>query len=172
MVRFFIFIFCLFLENLILPAFLGPKQFFITPLFLIGLLVYGNGQRTLLYQVIPLVFIAEFFVGENFGRLIIPFGLTGIIYVIIDKFVNLSQNRGHNNKTLSSLMVGILIIILFSFIYAGLFIFFNASHDFNISWHEFIIFLESSLLILVIWSIIISILFKYVLSTATSKRSL
>ena|SRR3989338_4952977 len=163
--RLFIFIFCLFLENLLLPAFIGPKQFFITPLFLIGLLVYGNGWRTLLYQVIPLAFTAEFFVGENFGRLIIPLGLTGVIYVMIDKFVNLSQNRGHNNKIFSGLILSILMITWFGFICVGLFIFFNTSYNFNIGWYEFTIFLKSSSLSLVSWSIIISTLFKYVLKT-------
>ena len=92
MVRFFIFILILFLENIILPASIGPSQLLVTTVFIFGLLVYGNGWRTLLYQVIPFVLITEFFTGESFGHLIIPFGLAGIIYIMMNKFIDLNQD--------------------------------------------------------------------------------
>lgn len=163
MVKFFIFISLLLLENLILPALIGPKQFFITPIFILSLLVYGGSWRTLVYQILPLVLIAELFVGENFGNLIIPFGLTGIIYVMINKFVNLSQDLEHEKNLLSNLILSIITLAVFSYIYAGLSIFFSNSYDFNTGWYEFKIFLKSSLLSLIGWSILISGLFQYVL---------
>ena len=162
MIKFLTFILLLFLENLILPALIGPRQFFITPVFILGLLVYGNGWRTLLYQILPLVLIVEFFTGENFGHLIIPLGLTGVIYIMINKFINLNQSLGSEKKLLSNLVPSILILIIFSYIHVGIFIFFNTSYNFNTSWHEFTIFFKSSLLSLVGWSIVTSVLFKYV----------
>ena len=143
MVKFFIFIFFLILESLILPAIIGPRQFFITTVFLLGLLVYGGGWRTLLYQIIPFALIIEFFAGESFGHLIIPFGLTGTVYLVLDKFINLSQNLKQEAKSFLSLMPGILILIAFNYIYAGLFIFVNTSYQLTSSWQEFIIFFKN-----------------------------
>ena len=162
MVRFFIFILILFLENLILPASIGPSQLLVTTVFIFGLLVYGNGWRTLLYQVIPFVLITEFFTGENFGHLIIPFGLTGIIYIMMNKFIDLNQDLKRGDRSLSNLIPCILILVVFSYIYAGLFIFFNTSYNLNTSWHEFTIFFKSSSWSLVGWSVLISVLLKYV----------
>lgn len=163
MVKFLIFIFLLLLDNLILPALIGPKQFLITPVFIWGLLVYGNGWRTLLHQVIPFVLITEFFAGESLGHLIIPFGLTGAIYLVCDKFINLSQNLRQRTRPLSGLIPGILILIVFNYAYSGLFILIDTSYNLSISWHELTVFLKNSLLSLLIWSILISVIFKYVL---------
>jgi hypothetical protein len=165
MIKFFTFIFLLLLENLILPAFIGPRQFFVTPIFIFGLLVYGNGWRTLLYQILPLILIAEFFTGENFGHLIIPLGLTGAIYLVINKFLNFGQNLRHERKFLSNFIPSVLILVTFNCIYAGLFIFLNTSYQLTNSWYEFTIFFKNSLFSLVGWSALISLLFKYVLKT-------
>ncbi len=163
MVIFFIFILFLFLENLILPAIIGPSQLLVTTIFISGLLIYSNGWRILLYQVIPLVLITEFFIGENFGHLLIPFCLTGVIYIMMNKLINLSYNLEQGGKFLSDLILAILTLVIFNCVYAGLFIFFDTSYSLNTSWHEFIIFLKSSILSLVGWSALISVLFKYVL---------
>lgn len=165
MIRFLIFILFFFLESLVLPALVGPSQFFITSIFILGLLVYGDGWKTLLYQVMPFALIAEFFAGENFGHLVIPLGLTGIIYIMINEFVNLSQNLKQSKKLWPDLILGITVLVAFSYVYAGLFIFFNTSYRFSIGWYEFTVFFRSSLLSLIGWSTIISILFKYVLKT-------
>lgn len=163
MVRFFIFIFILLLENLILPAVIGPSQFFITIVFIFSLLMYGKGWRTLLYQIIPFVLITEFFTGENFGHLAIPFGITGVIYIMINKLVNLDQNLGQTKNFLADLITSTVILVMFSYIYAGLYILFNISYGLSASWYEFTIFFKSSLLSLAGWSILIPTLFKYVL---------
>ena len=163
MVRFFIFILVLFFENLILPASIGPSQLLVTTIFVSSLLVYGNGWRTLLYQVIPFILITEFFTGENFGHLLTPFGLTGIIYIMINKFIDLNQDLKQGSRSLSNLIPCILILIVFNYIYSGLFILFNTSYELSTSWHEFTIFFKSSSLSLASWSVLISILFQYVL---------
>lgn len=163
MIRFFIFIFILFLENLILPASIGSGQLLITALFIAGLLVYNNSWRILLSQVIPLILIIEFFAGENFGHLLIPFGLTGVIYIMMNRFINLGQNLKSEGRSLSNFILGTLTLVVFNCVYAGLFIFFNTSYSLSTAWYEFTIFLKSSLLSLIGWSTLISALFQYAL---------
>lgn len=163
MFRFFIFILILFLENLILPASIGSGQLLITTIFIACLLIYNNSWRILLYQVVPFILITEFFTGENFGHLLIPFVLTGIAYIMMNKFINLSQNLNSKDQFLSNSILGTLTLVMFNGVYAGLFIFFDTSYSLSTSWHEFTIFLKSSLLSLIGWSILISVLFHYVL---------
>lgn len=165
MVRFLIFILFLFLENLFLPALIGPSQLFITVIFILALLIYGDGLKALLYQVIPFALIAEFFAGENWGHLVIPLGITGLIYIIINIFIDFGQNLKQKKKSFSNFMIGIFTLIVFNCVYVGLFIFLNTSYSFNASWYEFTIFFKSSLLSLVGWSVVISVLFQYVPKT-------
>lgn len=165
MLKFLVFILFLFLENIILPAVIGPSQFLITPVFILGLLVYGPDWKVLPYQVLPLALITEFLTRENLGSLVIPFAIVGVIFITINRFLNLSQSQELSKKGLSDLLIGASMLVIFSYIYSGLFIFFNTAYSLSTAWYEFGIFFKNSLLGLFGWSIVISMLFKYVLKT-------
>ena len=160
----FVFLFLLVIENIFLPALIGPGRFLIVPIFILGLLLYSRSWRTLAYQAIPFVLIAEFFTGSSTGSFLVPFAITAVIYILINKFIGLSENL-QENISFSGIAVSALILAGFTFLYSGFFIFLNGSYDIGAGWNEFRLFFTGSLLSILGWSAAISVLFKYVLRT-------
>lgn len=162
MILFVFFIFFLLLENLFLPALIGPKTFLISPLFLAGLIIYGKSTKIRLIQVCIFLLLWEIFSGFKIGSFVIPFGITAGIYIWLNHFLNISSGL-EEGGVLAGLVGGALTMTAFVYTYSWLFIFLNSSYNLAGSWYELITLVTSSILPTVGWSIGLVILFKYAL---------
>lgn len=166
---FLIFLFLLILENLLLPALMGPRLFIVSQIFILALIIYGGNWKTVIYKVIPLVLIMEFFSGINWGNITIPVLASAIIYMLLNRYINITTNL-RENYSINGLIISILTLAIFSYIYSWFSILFNSS-SFNISaaLNYWKLFFSSSLLTVLGWSGGISLLFKYMLNPVDSR---
>ncbi len=155
------FLFLLLLENMFLPALIGPKPILITPLFIIAILIYRKDWKIFILQAVPLVLLEEFFTGIGFGRILLPITFTWLLYVWTDKFINLNDDLKEDISP-KGLLVASAVLALFVFFYSGLFIFSDNGYNVLKSFVQFELFFKNSLLSILGWSLAISILFKYV----------
>lgn len=156
------FIFFLILENLFLPALIGPGTLLISPLFLSGLIIYGGNTRLKLAQVCILLLLWELYSGFRIGSFIIPFGITTGLYIWLNRFLNIDSVLKEGGW-LAGLVGGALTMTIFVYFYSWLYLFLNSSYNIATSWHQWVLFVASSVLSTVSWSIGLVILYKYVL---------
>src|SRR3989344_418930 len=162
---FFLFIFFLFLDDLLLPALLGPGSFMATKIFILSVIAYSKNWKNLALWALSLVLIKEFISGSGTGTLLLPFLMTSIFYLLLNKFLNIRDNL-LENSSFSGLLISTFTLVLFNFVYSWFFIFsYAGSYNIGLTWNYWTDFLISSLLSTIGWSVSISILFKYVLKT-------
>ncbi len=160
-----VFIFFLILENLFLPALIGPGPFLATQIFILAVIVYSKSWKELAVTALLFILIKEFVSGNGVGSLMVPFFITAGLYLIINRFLNIRDNLAENNS-LSGLIVSTLVLVSFNFIYAWFYILYHAaSYNVGSAWNYWVSLPMMSLFSTLGWSVGISILFKYVLKT-------
>lgn len=162
MILFFFFILFLALENLLLPALIGPKTFLISPLFLAGLIIYGKNFKTALVQACIFLLVWEFYSGVQIGSFIIPFAITAVLYIWLNHFIDIRSglSEGH---IVPSLLGGMITLTLFIYLYSWLFIFYNSPRDIVAVTQQLAILAKNSYLMTLSWSVFFVILFRYVI---------
>ena len=156
-----VFILFLILDNLILPALIGTQEFLVTPTLLIAILFYHSKPRTGLIVTLIFALVAEIFSGFGIGSFIIPFGITALLYIWLNRF--LAINYGLKEEmTFFGIIKSSLIITSFVYVYSWFFIFLDSSYSFALTWDQWKILVLNSLTQTLGWSIGLSIFFKYV----------
>ena len=164
MVLFLFFIFFVVLESLFLPALIGPKAFLVIPLFALATIIYSRRITLRLVQVVTFLFFTEIFSGARVGSFMIPFIITAVFYVWINKFLDVTTNLNETN-TLSSILVGILALNLLVYLYSFFFILNQLSYSVVSVWAGFKILIQTSFFETLGWSVVLVMLFKYVIKT-------
>ena len=157
-----IFIFFLLLENLLLPALIGPQEFLITPLFLLGMVAYGSDMKKRFIMASIFMLTAELFSKSEIGSFVLPFIVTVLIYIWLNRHLSMSSNL-QENYSFSGVIIGSLLMILFLYLYSLFFIFFSSAYDLSVTVKEWQILLRSSFFPMSLWSLGLTFLFKYVL---------
>src|SRR3989338_315967 len=157
MVLFLIFILFLLLENLLLPALLGPKDFLIVPLFLMALLTHGKNYKKSLILALGCLLIAEIFSGIDSGSYLIPFSITAVLFIWLNRFLDMSSGL-RENHSFSCLVLGGLTISFFIAIYSWIFIFLNSSYSLVSSWSDWWLFIKTSSTEILAWSFALTFL--------------
>lgn len=162
MISLLLFIFFIILESLFLPALIGSRSFLITPLFLTGLILYGNNTKLKFIQVCFFIILWELYSGFRISSFLIPFCITTGIYIWLNRFLNISTGLKEGG-VLASLAGGALTMSIFVYAYSWLFLFLNSSYNIAASWFELKTLITSSVFSTIGWSIGFVILFKYAL---------
>lgn len=144
-----------------LPAFLGPGPFFILPIFIIGLLLHASSWKILIFQLIPIILIMLLFTGANVMRLAAPLIVIFLICLGLNKFFDFTEQI-KNNFSFINIMMGALLLLIFVLFYSFLFIFMDNSYNIITGWNKWRMFFAVSWLNIFSWSLVISILLKYV----------
>lgn len=155
-----IFILLLLAENLFLPALIGPKTFLISPLFLVGLIIYGEHTKLRFFQVMAFLFAWEIFSGFNLGHFALPFGATVVIYLWLNHFLNISAGLKESNFT-AGWIGGTITMSLFILLYSLFFIFLGSSYNISSTFNEFKTLVFNSIFQIIGWSASFVILFRY-----------
>lgn len=159
-ILFILFIFFLLIENLFLPALIGPQTFLISPLFLAGLVIYGKNFKTGFIQACIFLLVWEIFSGFQVGSFIMPFVITAGLYIWLNHFLGISSGLKEGSIG-AGLAGGALSMTVFVYAYSWLFLFFNSAYDLVTATQELKILAMNSLLATVAWSVFFVILFKY-----------
>jgi len=181
MILFFLYIFFLVLENLLLPAIAGPGLFLITPVFLLAVIIHTSNFKKAIVQLITFGLVGELFMGSRVGSSLMPLVTTAFVYFIINHFIEMKA--GLDGVASSKVILGRSFILTgLSYIYFWFFIFFNSFREFSsfdelglgnfamndiyTSWDIWNIFLSlGSIVIIFIWSCIFSIILGHVFKT-------
>ena len=152
----------LILESLFLPVLLGFKPFLLTAMLILGLIVYEKNFKTLVFQVVSFIFIAELFNGMKFGEILFPLGLVGLLYLLVSRYINFTDNfRG--DITFLSIIISTLFLTVITYLYSYFSLVFDSSYNVGLAWKEFDILFTGSVLAILGWAFVISIIFKYVI---------
>src|SRR3989344_5745600 len=115
-----IFLVVLILDGLILPAFFGLRESFLSLLILIVPVLYmGSTRRTVVY-CLAFVFVSESLRGLNVGDLAIPFLLTATIVYLIQRFLDIKctyETRFGLSKSVLIATMSVVCLYIFSFFY-------------------------------------------------------
>ncbi|OGN00572.1 MAG: hypothetical protein A3B91_01710 [Candidatus Yanofskybacteria bacterium RIFCSPHIGHO2_02_FULL_41_29] len=150
------------MENLFLPALLGPRFFYIVPVFLLTTVLYNPSSKTKVSLVLIFLLITEIFSGHPIGAMLIPFIATFTVYLIANKYLNISSNL-RENMSFSGVIMSFLIIALFAYLYSFFFIISRPPYDILDSLVKFSLFFTRSIFQTIIWPLVFTLLFKYVL---------
>lgn len=164
MILFLFLILFLVVENLVLPALIGPKIFFIVPLFISGIIVYSQNIKRKLIHAGLFLLVTEIFLGHNIGDLLLPFSVTALIYLWLNRFLSLESGL-QENDSFGSIIGGSLVIATIFYVFSFFFILAESSYSITHTWAEWIILLPASSFSVLGWSLALTILFKYVLKT-------
>lgn len=161
MIPFLFFILFLVLENLFLPALIGPRPFLITPIFILALLIYRKNIKLWSFQAIVFSFVSSFFVGTDIQKIIIPLGLTAAFYLLLIKFLNFNEEM-KNDITPSAFFWSVALLTMLSVFYSGIAILIDNYHNMAAGWEAFKTFLAGSIMTVAGWSLMLSIAFKFI----------
>lgn len=150
------------LENLLLPALIGPRVFFIIPIFVLCILVYGDDTKAQLLKAGIFLFIAELISGARIGSSIIPFGITAVIYIWLNRFLDIRSGI-KDSESSGGAILSSFIITLLVYLYSWFYIFIQSSYSIDLAWNEWRMMALGSLVQTLGWSAGLSVLFKYVL---------
>ena len=164
MISSLIFIFLLILENLILPALIGPGAFSIVPLFLISMMIYAPNLKLKFFQIILLAFVSEIVSGVTLGSFIIPLAIALLVYIWLNRFLNISSGLQENNSIIGLLMSATVIASIF-YLYSLMFILAQSSFSIAETLNESRLMFASSVLSVIGWSAALTVISKYVLKT-------
>lgn len=137
-------------------------MFSITILFLIGLTTYSSSLKIRIIHISVLLLIAEIFTGNSIGNFLIPFGITILIYIWLNRFFSISSGIQESNS-FAGIIGGALTITAVFYLYSWFFIFFGSSYDIGLSWSEWKVFVVASIFSTLGWSAGFAVLFKYAL---------
>lgn len=167
-----IFVFFLLLEDLLLPALIGPGPFLAVQTFILAVIIYSKGYKGFLFYALPLILVKEFISGISTGDLLIPFIITSLLYLLANRFFYLTDNLSED-YSFSGFMISSLVLILFNYVYAWFFILHNAAYyDISQTWNYWKGFWGSSLFSTLGWSVAISAIFKFIILGFTRKAYL
>ncbi len=162
MIFFILFVFFLLVENLFLPALIGPRAFLITPLYLAGLIIYGDSTKLRLFQACGFLLAWEIFSGFSIGSLVIPFAITTGLYIGLNHYLDISSALKEGGMV-PAILGGALTLTIFVYTYSFLFIFFNSSYNLADSWRQLLMLVRASAFSTTGWSVGFVILYKYAL---------
>ncbi len=157
-----LFIFFLLLENLFLPALIGPEPFFIVILFITAMLIYSQNIKPRLIQATVFLFIAEIVSGAGYGSFIIPFAIIACLYLWLNRYLEISSSLQESGSYFG-ILGGLFVISLFVFGYSFLSLFIQASYNIVGAWQNFVPLIKISAYQTLLWAFFFVILFKYVL---------
>jgi hypothetical protein len=164
-----LFVFFLVLESLILPALIGAQPFLITLLFIIALLVYSQNSKVSLLQAFIFLLASEIFLALRLDSLIVPFAITAIIYLWINRFLEIGTGL-RESSSLIGILGGIIVLSVLVSIYSYIFLFFESSFSFIDAWNNYLFFVRLSVFQTLVWALFFVVLFKYLLKGITAKR--
>lgn len=159
MIIIFLFLLLLLLENLFLPALMGPKPFLIVPLFVLALVVYGQNTKLRLAQAVVFLIIAEMFSASGFGSMVLPFIIVVILYLWWNRFLNIRFSL-QESSSFMGLLGGTLFLTLLAFIYSYVFLFFRSSNSVIEAWELVLILIKTSMYQNGGWALAFVILFR------------
>jgi len=115
-----IFIIVLMLDGLILPAFLGWRESFLSPLVLIVSIFYMDSIIQFVAYGLIFTFVSELLRGLNFGDLVLPFLLMTVIVFVTQRFLDIKYT--YDAKfSLSRLFFMVLMLVMFIYIFSFFF---------------------------------------------------
>jgi hypothetical protein len=161
MIIFSLFILFLLAENLLLPALIGPGQFFITPIFIIALLTHAKSLRSWIIQAIILIILEIIFTGINAENIVAPLIITAALYLIMNRYINFNE-QFRDDFSFRSIILSTVILTLLTVIYSALSILLHNSFGLSESWPDLKMFFVGSIFSVAGWSLGISILFKFI----------
>src|SRR3989338_1622837 len=157
----FLFFLFLLLENLLLPALVGPRSFLIVPLFVFAIVVYGNNTKLRLTQAIVFLIITEMFSASGFGDMILPFLIVIALYWWTNSFLDIKLTL-RESGVLASFLGGAFFLSLLAFLFSYAFLFLQLSYSFLEAWQMVIILIKTSVYQIGGWALAFVIIFKYV----------
>jgi hypothetical protein len=157
-----LFIFFLLVENLFLPALIGPEPFFITMIFVFTMIVYTRNIRSRLILAGVFLFLSQIIAGAGYFSFLIPFYIVGLIYIWASHYLEISPGLQDSNSFLS-LLAGAIVLLLLVSAYSFIYLFLGSSFNLAGTWADFIILIKTSVYQNLVWSFFFVILFKYVL---------
>jgi len=171
MILFFIYIFFLILENLLLPAIAGPELFLITPIFILAIIANSLNFKKAMFELVILGLIGELFIGAQIGSSLVPLIITAFVYFTLDRFIEI--RAGLDSIASFTVILGrSLVLLCLSYIYSWFFIFLSSSQGLDrftasslyASWSIWSILLGiGTILTIFAWACIFSVIFAYVL---------
>ena len=159
---FFFFVFFLLVENLFLPALIGPQEFLVTPLFLIALTAYGSNFKNKIFQALILLLLAEIFAGVDIGDYLVPFLAAVLVYFWLNKLLSINSSL-RESYSLLGIVSSSLVILALLYLYSLFFIFLNSSYSISTTLSQWAGLLKTSSFAMFLWSLGLTFLFKYVL---------
>ncbi len=120
-VKFFvIFLVVLALDGLVLPAFLGLRNSFLSLLLLIVPIIYVGPKRQYVTCGLFFSIILEIFRGLSLGDLALPFLFTSVVIYLTQKFLNIQytyDSRFSLDRSTFTALMSAVFIYVFSFFY-------------------------------------------------------
>lgn len=168
MIIFFIFILFLLIENFVISALTGVHTLMLTQVFLVSLVIFNRSRYSIFLYVLILGFIGEMMLGLSIGDIIIPVALVAIIYILINRFIELDYII-NENKSVHGLMMATLVLIILAYIYLGFFIFWQSGFSPNNFWSEIQPFFNLGIIFnMAATSFVVSLIWKYVIQKEKS----
>ncbi|MDP3793049.1 MAG: hypothetical protein Q8Q89_04975 [bacterium] len=161
MIIIFSFLLCILLENLLLPALMGPKPVLITPLFVFALVIYDYNIKLRLVQAVIFLTITEFFSASGFGSMVLPFIIVIGLYLWVNRFLDIRTSLRESNSFLG-LFGGAFFLALLVFIYSYVFLFLELSNNIIEVWKLSLILIKTSIYQIWGWAWVFVVLFRYV----------
>lgn len=149
----------LLLDNLLLPAAIGPGSFLITPIFILELIRNFDFRKYSLGSIFILVLIAATISGNKIYQFVGALTFIFLICLVLNKFLNLRESA-RDDFFLPSVAKGILILFILGLIYSFFFNLLDNSFNLVLSLNEWKMFFATAWLSLVVWCAVITFLFK------------
>lgn len=163
MVLFFIFLFFLLVNNLLLPALVGPKEFLVVPVFLMSVIVYSGSFKLVVVRGVVFSLTAELLSGMKFGDILVPFSCAVLIYLWISSFLEIKSGLTESSWPIIVLGSSLFLIFL-TYIYSWGFIFNQSSYSLITTWSEWKLLFHGDIIInTFLWAAAFSYLFHYVI---------
>lgn len=161
-----VFLFCLFLllENLLLPALLGPKPFLIILTFVFTIFIYSENVKLKFAQAIIFLGINEIFSYSEFGSMILPFTIVALLYFGLNHYLNIKSSL-QESSFFTGLFGGAVFLTLLAFLYSYVFLFFQLSNNILEAWQSALVFIKTSFYQTFGWALVLVVIFKYVFKT-------
>lgn len=160
MIIIFFFLFLLLLENLLLPALIGPQPFLIIPTFIFSLIFYDRNTKLRLIQAFIFLVITETFSVSGFGSMIVPFMIVVLFYLWLNRFLEIKSGL-QESRSLISLFGGAFFLTLVVLSYSYMFLFIQSSNNIMEAWQLTLILIKTSIYQIFGWALAFVVIFKY-----------
>lgn len=155
------FLFFLFFENLFLPAIIGPKPFFIIPLFILSVVFYDHNLKHGFAKAITFLLLMGLFASVNVFAFFSSFFITVAVYLAITHFLNI-ELMSNKIFSISVIMRDGAILLFLGLVYSLFFIWPESSYNFHETFNKWIILAKTAGLSMFLLSAAISSLFGHV----------